>query len=261
LSVKAVEFRGVGFVYKVQLPEETVDALGDDVEFPEEGTEIWATECMISNVRALRRVAEMVKGVRVHSCEELGCSADCDKPTYDYRVKWDGMRSQCSTWESEFYLTRSINKSLRIKGVLDNYGTQVLVEDVEKRSNYLAGNHDMSALLKLKLATHLKKQCLSTAKYFNNLYAQWGNDSADNDEPGKFPNPFEDPSELYPMRCQDAPICKDKTDEEMTAYCAICNDCGHPACMAEMKPNIILHPEQKKRCRRGSTHSTAVCLM
>jgi hypothetical protein len=111
---------------------------------------------MLQNVRALRRVAERLKGFRVQSCEELDCSAYCDKPTYDYRVKWDGMRSQCSTWESEFYLTKSIVKSLRSKGVLDNYGTQLLVEVVEKRFHYLAGNEDMSALLKLQLVMHLE---------------------------------------------------------------------------------------------------------
>jgi hypothetical protein len=60
---------------------------------------------MISNVRGLRRDAERVKGVRVHNCVKFGCSDD-------YRVKWDGMRPQCSTWESEFYVTKCIDQSL-----------------------------------------------------------------------------------------------------------------------------------------------------
>jgi hypothetical protein len=85
--VKAVKSRGVGFVYKVLLPEERVNALGDDVEFPEEGTEVWATECMISNVSALRRDAERVKGVRDHNCLKFGGSDECERPKYDYRVK------------------------------------------------------------------------------------------------------------------------------------------------------------------------------
>jgi hypothetical protein len=83
LSVKAVKSRGVGFVYKVQLQEETGDALVDDVEFHEEGTEIWATECMISNVRGLRRDTERVKGVRVHNCVKFGCSDESERPKYD----------------------------------------------------------------------------------------------------------------------------------------------------------------------------------
>jgi hypothetical protein len=66
--------RGVGVVYKVQLPGETKDALGDDVEFADEGTEIWATECMLSNGNALQRVAERVKGVCHHDCDELVCT-------------------------------------------------------------------------------------------------------------------------------------------------------------------------------------------
>jgi hypothetical protein len=32
--------KAIGVVYKVQLPEETGDALGDDVKFDEEGTDI-----------------------------------------------------------------------------------------------------------------------------------------------------------------------------------------------------------------------------
>jgi hypothetical protein len=58
----------------VLLPGETEDALGDDLEFSDEGTEIWATKCMLSNVNALQRVAERVKGVRLHNCDVLGCS-------------------------------------------------------------------------------------------------------------------------------------------------------------------------------------------
>jgi hypothetical protein len=64
------------------------------------------------NVGALRRVAERVKGVRFHNCAEFGCSNEYEMSTYDYRVKWDGMQPQCSTWESEFYVTKCIDQSL-----------------------------------------------------------------------------------------------------------------------------------------------------
>jgi hypothetical protein len=107
--------RGVGVVYKVQLPGEAEDALGDDVEFSDEGTEIWATECMLSNVNCLQRVAERVKGVREHDCNVLGCSDECERPKYDYCVKWDGMRPQCSTWES---CIQRIGLNLASKGVI-----------------------------------------------------------------------------------------------------------------------------------------------
>ena len=120
------------------------------------------------------------------------------------------------------------------------------MKDVDKSYTYLVENDEMSTLLKLKLAKCLEEHCVRTRKHFDDLYAQWDNYSDDDGEPGELPNPFEDPSELYPMTCQDAPICKDKTDAEMTAYCAIYKERGHPACMAEMKANIILHPEQVK---------------
>jgi hypothetical protein len=91
LSLSTTVPRGVGVVYKVQLPGEDVDALGDDVKFADEGTEIWATECILSNVNTLQRIPERVKGVREHDCDKLGCSDECEKPKYDYRVKWDGI--------------------------------------------------------------------------------------------------------------------------------------------------------------------------
>ena len=105
----------IGVVYKVQLPREE-DALGDEVEFDDEGTEIWATECVLSNANALPRVPERVKGVREHDCNVLGCSDECERPKYDFRVKWDGMRPQCSTWESCLQL---IGLNLANKGILD----------------------------------------------------------------------------------------------------------------------------------------------
>jgi hypothetical protein len=108
------------------------------VEFADEGTEIWATECMLSNVNALPRVPERVKGVREHDCNVLGCSDECERPKYDFRVKWDGMRPQCSTWES---CIQRIGLNLASKRVLDNYGTSVLVKDVDERFRYLE-NHD-----------------------------------------------------------------------------------------------------------------------
>jgi hypothetical protein len=82
---------------------------------------------MLSNVNALQRVPERVKGVREHDCDKMGCSDECEKPKYDYRVKWDGMRPQCSTWES--CLQRS-GLYLDSKGVLHNLSTSVLVKDV-----------------------------------------------------------------------------------------------------------------------------------
>jgi len=116
----------IGVVYKVQLPTEGGYALGDGVEFADEGTEIWATECMLSNANALPRVPERVKGVREHDCNEFDCPLLCERPKYDFRVKWDGMRSQCSTWES---CIQRIGLKLASKGVMDNYGTRLLVND------------------------------------------------------------------------------------------------------------------------------------
>ena len=52
-SVDKSREKTIGVVYKVLLPREEEDALGDDVEFADEGTKIWATECMLSNVNAL----------------------------------------------------------------------------------------------------------------------------------------------------------------------------------------------------------------
>jgi hypothetical protein len=88
--------------------------------------------------------------------------------------------------------------------ILDNYGTQVLVKDVDKRYTYLVENDEMSTLLKLKLAKCLEEHCVRTRKNFDDLYAQWDNYSDDDGEPGELPKPVEDPSELYPMTCQDA---------------------------------------------------------
>ena len=236
-SVDKGREKAFGVVYKVQLPMEDEDVLGDVVEFADEGTEIWATECMLSNVNALPRVPERVKGVRHHNCEVLGCSEECKKPKYDFRVKWDGMRPQCSTWESCLQL---VGMKLASKGVVDNFGTSVLVKDVEERFIYLENHDDMSPSLRLKMVKNLKAHCEGIMKYFNNVYAQWDNDSDGNND-GVFPNPFEDPTDLYPMTCQTC-----KTDEDMSAYCGICNERGHIACMADMPKTIKLHDEQKK---------------
>ena len=46
-SVDKGREKAFGVVYKVQLPMEDEDVLGDVVEFADEGTEIWATECML----------------------------------------------------------------------------------------------------------------------------------------------------------------------------------------------------------------------
>ena len=233
-SVDKGREKAFGVVYKVQLPMEDEDVLGDVVEFADEGTEIWATECMLSNVNALPRVPERVKGIREHNCDVLGCSEECEKPKYDFRVKWDGMRPQCSTWESCLQL---VGMKLASKGVVDNFGTSVLVKDVEKRFIYLENHDDMSPSLRLKMVKNLKAHCEGIAKYFNNVYAQWDNDSDD----GVFPNPFEDPTDLYPMTCQTC-----KSDEDMSAYCGLCNERGHIACMADMPKTIKLHDEQKE---------------
>jgi hypothetical protein len=69
----------------------------------------------------------------------MDCSDECKKPKYDSRVKWDGMRPQCSTWES---CIQRIGLNLASKGVLDSYGTKVLVKDVVKRFGYLENNED-----------------------------------------------------------------------------------------------------------------------
>jgi len=236
-SVDKGREKAFGVVYKVQLPMEDEDVLGDVVEFADEGTEIWATECMLSNVNALPRVPERVKGVRHHDCEVLGCSEECKRPKYDFRVKWDGMRPQCSTWESCLQL---VGMKLASKGVVDNFGTSVLVKDVEERFIYLENHDDMSPSLRLKMVKNLKAHCEGIMKYFNNVYAQWDNDSDGNND-GVFPNPFEDPTDLYPMTCQTC-----KSDEDMSAYCGICNERGHIACMADMPKTIKLHDEQKK---------------
>ena len=64
---------------------------------------------------------------------------------------------------------------------------------------------------------------------------------SDGNNDGVFPNPFEDPTDLYPMTCQTC-----KSDEDMSAYCGICNERGHIACIADMPKTIKLHDEQKK---------------
>ena len=255
-SVDKSREKAIGVVYKVQLPKEDEDALGDDVEFADEGTEIWATECMLSNANALPRVPERVKGVREHDCDVLGCSDECKRPKYDFRVKWDGMRPQCSTWES---CIQRIGLKLASKGVMDNYGTRLLVKDVEERFSYLENHDDMSFSLRLKMVKNLDAHCEHIMNYFNDLYAQWGNENEFDDK--VYPNPFENPTELYPMTCQMSPLCKDKTDEEMTAYCGICNERGHPTCMVDMPNTIQLHPEQTKGAKEFKLTSRlcAVC--
>ena len=95
------------------------------------------------------------------------------------------------------------------------------------------------------MVKNLKAHCEGIMKYFNNVYAQWDNDSDDDNDGRVFPNPFEDPTDLYPMTCQNTFDCNGKTDEEMTAYCGICNELGHIACMTEMPKTIQLHAEQK----------------
>ena len=239
----------------MQLPKKDEDAWGDDVEFADEGTEIWATECMLSNANALPRVPERVTGVREHDCDKFDCSLHCKRPKYDFRVKWDGMRSQCSTWES---CIQRIGLKLASKGVMDNYGTRLLVKDVEERFSYLENHDDMLFSLRLKMVKNLDAHCEHIMNYFNDLYAQWGNENDSDDE---FPNPFENPTELYPMTCQMSPLCKDKTDDEMTAYCAICNERGHPTCMVDMPNTIRLHPEQDKGAKEFKLTSRlcAVC--
>ena len=91
------------------------------------------------------------------------------------------------------------------------------------------------------MVKNLDAHCEHIMNYFNDLYAQWGNENESDDD---FPNPFENPTELYPMTCQMSPLCKDKTDKEMTAFCGVCNERGHPACMVHMPNTIQLHPEQ-----------------
>ena len=151
------------------------------------------------------------------------------------------MRPQYSTWESCLQL---IGLNLASKGILDNYGTKLLVKDVVKRFRYLENHDDMLFSLKLKMVKNLKAHCEGIAKYFNNVYAQWDNDSDDGNGAREFPNPFEDPTELYPMICQNSFECNGKTDEDMTAYCGICNERGHIACITEMPKTIQLHREQ-----------------
>jgi hypothetical protein len=95
------------------------------------------------------------------------------------------------------------------------------------------------------MVKNLNARCEGIAKYFNNVYAQWDNDSDDGTGAREFPNPFEDPTKLYPMTCHNSFECNGKADEEMTAYCGICNERGHPTCMIEMPKTIKLHDEQK----------------
>ena len=95
------------------------------------------------------------------------------------------------------------------------------------------------------MVKNLNARCERIGDYFNDAYAQWGNENEFDDK--VYPNPFENPTELYPMTCQMSPLCKDKTDdEEMTAFCGIFNERGHPTCMVDMPNTIQLHPEQHK---------------
>jgi len=114
-----------------------------------------------------------------------------------------------------------------------------MMNDVVKRFSYLKNNNDMSFSLRHKMVKNLDAHCEHIMNYFNHLYEQWGNENEFDDK--VYPNPFENPTELYPMTCQSSPICKDKPDEEMTAYCGICNERGHIACMTEMPKTIKLH--------------------
>ena len=111
------------------------------------------------------------------------------------------------------------------------------------------------------MVKNLKAHCEGIMKYFNNVYAQWDNDSDDDNAGRVFPNPFEDPTELYPMTCQNSFDCNGKTDEEMTAYCGICNERGHPTCMVDMPNTIQLHPEQTKGAKafKLTSRLCAVC--
>jgi hypothetical protein len=62
--------------------------------------------------------------------------------------------------------------NLASKGVLDNYGTKLLVKDVVKRFGYLKKNYDMSLSLRLKLVNNLNAHCEGIEKYFNSVYAR-----------------------------------------------------------------------------------------
>jgi hypothetical protein len=68
------------------------------------------------------------------------------------------------------------------------------VKDVVKRFSYLENNEDMSFSLRLKLVKNLNARCERIAEYFNNVYAQWDNDSDDGTGAREFPNPFENPN-------------------------------------------------------------------
>ena len=85
----------------------------------------------------------------------------------------------------------------------------MLVKDVEERFRYLENHDDMLFSLRLKMVKNLNARCERIGDYFNDAYAQWGNEKESDDD---FPNPFENPTELYPMTCQMSPLCKDKTD-------------------------------------------------
>ena len=82
------------------------------------------------------------------------------------RVKWDGMRPQCSTCES---CIQRIGLNLVSKGVLDNYSTKALVKDVVKRLKYLENNKNMSLSLRLKLVKNLNAHCERIEEYFNSV--------------------------------------------------------------------------------------------
>jgi hypothetical protein len=106
----------------VQLADETEDALGEDVDFTNEGTPIWETECMLSKVKNLSKVVrfqERIMGIRKHNCGKLKCpDGGGEKENYDYCVKWDDMQPQCSTWESDF-IVEPVGSNLFLKGTLD----------------------------------------------------------------------------------------------------------------------------------------------
>ena len=93
------------------------------------------------------------------------------------------------------------------------------------------------------MVKNLNARCERIGDYFNDAYAQWGNENESDDD---FPNPFENPTELYPMTCQNSFEYNGKADEEMTAQCGLCNERGHPTCMVDMPNTIQLHPEQQK---------------